>query len=365
MAYLEHAVPADVVMLGLTNHDVDDLNERARARLVEAGRLGPAQVALGGRGFRVGDRVVTRHNDYRLGVLNGQRWTVTALEEESRELVLRRDGSQDLLRLPFAYAEVGQGRLQHAYALTTALSQGSTVDRAFVLGSDATYREAGYTAASRARRGTQFYVVRRDPEEGCAERHAHLHVGQVGQDPLEAMAEALSRSGAQHLATDTGATQDPTYVSGNGRQALLEERHALRRLLREAPRHQGRRLAELGRELRAAQAEWERARADRDELAKQEDEAMGRRFWQRRPPRRLDRLTPVQSRETVWARRVDELTAALAQVDRQQTDHERWRERHRQDLDRLQVLERALQPVELARDQRGAATVDLLDGLAL
>ncbi len=92
---------------------------------------------------------------------------------------------------------------------------------------------------------------------------------------------------------------------------------------------------------------------------------MGRRFWQRRPPRRLDRLTPVQSRETVWARRVDELTAALAQVDRQQTDHERWRERHRQDLDRLQVLERALQPVELARDQRGAATVDLLDGLAL
>ncbi len=67
----------------------------------------------------------------------------------------------------------------------------------------------------------------------------------------------------------------------------------------------------------------------------------------------------------MWSRRVDELTAALAQVERQQSDPDRWRERHRQDLDRLQVLERALQSSPAEPHRRFPRAVDLPDAVAL
>src|SRR5206468_8812731 len=44
-------------------------------------------------------------------------------------------------------------------SLTAHAAQGATVDRAFVLGSDALYREWGYTALSRHRHEARFYVV--------------------------------------------------------------------------------------------------------------------------------------------------------------------------------------------------------------
>jgi streptomycin 6-kinase len=58
---------ARIVMLGLTNEDVDELNARAQRRLLEQGRLAPEGVVIGGRAFKVGDHVVTRHNSRRLG----------------------------------------------------------------------------------------------------------------------------------------------------------------------------------------------------------------------------------------------------------------------------------------------------------
>ncbi len=221
-AYAAAADSGGIVMLGLSNHDVDDLNERARLHLVESGQLGPEEVLVGDRGYRVGDRVVTRHNDYRLGVLNGQRWTVTEVDEGARELVLQGAGSGAVQRLPFAYAEVGHDRLQHGYALTTSLAQGSTVDRAFVLGSDATYREAGYTAASRARERTQFYVVSRDADEACEERHGRAHVTADDNDPLREMTRALAsrtssadRAGASCDTTLSSAGESSSACSGS------------------------------------------------------------------------------------------------------------------------------------------------------
>lgn len=105
-----------------------------------------------------------------------------------------------------SYAEDDPDRLQLGYALTVSVAQGSTVDRAFILGSDMTYREAGYTAASRARLGTQFYVVGREPVE-TDEREVLDE-----QDPLVAFVEALGRSAAQELALDQRDGREPGYL---------------------------------------------------------------------------------------------------------------------------------------------------------
>lgn len=99
------------------------------------------------------------------------------------------------------------GWLQHAYALTVSVSQGSSVDRAFILGSDATYREAGYTAASRAREETRFYVVGRELSETDHARQ------RVGEDPLDVITDALKRSAVQDMAIDTWSEVEPRIIA--------------------------------------------------------------------------------------------------------------------------------------------------------
>src|SRR5581483_5835051 len=68
------------------------------------------------------------------------------------------------LAVPWVYLEAGH--LAHAYATTIHKAQGVTVDRAFLLGGDALYREAGYVGMSRARHRTEVFLVAgpRDPE---------------------------------------------------------------------------------------------------------------------------------------------------------------------------------------------------------
>lgn len=198
----------DVVMLGLTNADVEDLNERVRPLLAEAGVLRGPEVEIGGRAYRVGDHVVTRWNNRRLGVLNGERWEVKAVTADG--LLLRPVGRQGAdVELPASYATSHRERLQHGYAITTAVAQGTTVTRSYVLGSDATYREAGYTAASRARDRTQFYVVEPVPEDFETSHHLERD---VGVDALAAFTAALQRSAAHTLALDTAPVDEPSYL---------------------------------------------------------------------------------------------------------------------------------------------------------
>jgi hypothetical protein len=343
-----------VVMLGLTNHDVDDLNLRAREQLASTGRLTGEEVVVGDRGYRVGDRVVTRHNDYRLGVLNGQRWVLAAIDERARELVLKLDGRAPdgpMKRLPFAYAEVGLDRLQHGYALTTSLAQGSTVDKAFVLGSDATYREAGYTAASRARDRTQFYVVSRDADQACEERHGRLHVEQDEHDPLEAMVTALQRTGAQHLATDTPDRVEPHYADVPTPRPLGErlasEREELRRALGIGPVDPRRQLEQATRALREAEGEWALALRDRDMADERLGIARRGRFGQTRPaPAEHQRLEAAEQRQEVWGRRLADLRTSVHALENEQQRYDQWRQRNAAELDRLDVIARELSALE-------------------
>jgi ATP-dependent exoDNAse (exonuclease V) alpha subunit len=190
-----HSAGERAVMIANRRRDVAELNERARERLRASGRLGPDELITDARAFAIGDRVVTRQNARMLGVVNGDLGRVTAIEDDRAALEL--DGGRRVT-LPTAY--VRAGHLDHGYALTAHLAQGSTVDRAYVLGSDELYREWGYTALSRHRTEARFYVS------------ASREFLNQAPEPLQAgnaVARMLVASRAERLASDGLRATDP------------------------------------------------------------------------------------------------------------------------------------------------------------
>lgn len=143
----------DALIVANRRVDVADLNQRARRRMRDAGRLGPDELRAGERSFAAGDRVVATRNDRRLDILNGHRGEV--VDVQSGQLTVRLDSGHER-RLPHGYVVE---HLDHGYASTAHRAQGATVDRTFVLGSDELYREWGYTALSRHRHDARFYIT--------------------------------------------------------------------------------------------------------------------------------------------------------------------------------------------------------------
>jgi hypothetical protein len=192
-------------MYALRRDEVDDLNQRARARLDSAGHLGAQRLTAAGREFAAGDEVLCLRNDRRLGVRNGTRSIVTAVDPAERTVTLA-DGTV----LPAAYLDAGH--LGYALCTTIHKAQGATVDQAFLLGSDALYREAGYVGLSRARHGTHLYVVAPGPSRG----------DDLG-DPMGQTIRLLAKSQAQTLALDQLDRPELPTGRQTEREALLAD----------------------------------------------------------------------------------------------------------------------------------------------
>jgi ATP-dependent exoDNAse (exonuclease V) alpha subunit len=80
-------------MIAFTRAETTRLNAAARVLMVEDGRLGPDALQVGEREFRVGDQVVCGRNARtRLGVVNGTRGQVTAIDPTRRSLTIKTDG---------------------------------------------------------------------------------------------------------------------------------------------------------------------------------------------------------------------------------------------------------------------------------
>ncbi|MPZ69908.1 MAG: relaxase domain-containing protein [Actinobacteria bacterium] len=212
------------VMIAARKADVTDLNEKARVILRTEGVLDRVEMTVGARSFSVGDQVMTLRNDRRLGVVNGSRGVVEALDEGAVELRVRLD-DQRVVTLPKDYLEAGH--VTHAYAITGHKAQGMTTDRALVLGDESMYREWGYVAMSRGREENRLYVVMGD---GCGRDE----VGGTVERPyvLDELTRALERSKAKSLASDLGEERDIARID---RATLQAERERIHDQLMQAP----------------------------------------------------------------------------------------------------------------------------------
>jgi ATP-dependent exoDNAse (exonuclease V) alpha subunit len=201
------------VMLAYRRADVRDLNDAARTLLIRAGRLGPVAREFGDREFRLGDRVLCRHNESRLGVRNGTRGTVVGL---SGSAVTFRTDAGAIRSVGFAYAA---DHLEHGYALTGHAAQGATVERAYVLLHDrGALREWGYVARTRARTETRLYLAATGWEH---ETHA------PDRDPLgvsDRTARALARSSLEPLAHAHTADDSLAQLGVDQRRRLERDR---------------------------------------------------------------------------------------------------------------------------------------------
>jgi hypothetical protein len=196
------------------------------------------------REVAVGDRVVCGHNAIRqLGVANGIRGTVTALDQEARTLTVRLDGQGGReVTLPRWYLDGrGQGernrRVDLAYATTGHRAQGLTRWRALVR---LTGREDANwlnVQLSRAKQETRLYATVGPEPQGPAELDVAEH---DAPDVYLQFASSLLRKGGERLAIDTPSTPEPRQLST---REVRAERDRLRAELDQVPRDRGRELA--------------------------------------------------------------------------------------------------------------------------
>jgi hypothetical protein len=334
---------ASVAMIALRRCDVDELNARARALLVDDGVVDPTGIEAGGRTFATGDRVVCLDNDRRLGVHNAMFATVVDVDHEVGELVVVPDGRDTRRRLPDDYIAE---HLNHAYATTIHKAQGATYDRVLMLGDDRLYRQAGYTGLSRGRERNDVYLVVDDDRERDAELERH---GAVDEDhPLERFVRALNRDGAKLMASDERDAHRVTTAEPLGR--LWARRDELvSRLAESTPPDTA---AKDDDALDVARAKESQAAIQR---SVHEDRLAGlgglRHRSEREDARRdLARAVEHEDRRRRDRERLEALGAARVRSER------RWLAEHHTDLDDLAELEFAI-----ARRTRLAGLADEVD----
>jgi hypothetical protein len=226
----------EVVVLAARRAEVDRLNTACQELLAARGRLGQERLQVEDRHLAVGDRVVCGKNAIGdLGVANGSRGTITALDPQARSLTLRLDGSdgQEITLRGWYLDGRSRGernrRVDLAYATTGHRAQGLTRGRALVRLTGTEDVNWLYVQLSRARQDTRLYAVVGPEPQGGGE----LDLPDREQpDGYLQLAQALARAGSQRLAIDTPSSPDLQRLSTT---ELRTERDRLRRQLDQRP----------------------------------------------------------------------------------------------------------------------------------
>jgi hypothetical protein len=356
----------DVVVLAARRDEVDRLNTYCQQLLATHGRFGADRLKVEDREVAVGDRVVCGHNAIpQLGIANGSRGVVTALDTRARTLTVRLDGSQHEVALPRWYLDgrtpqERNRRVDLAYATTGHRAQGLTKWRALVRVTGAEDVNWFNVQLSRARQDTRLYaVVGPEPHDAAGE----LDLPDVERgDAFSQFNRALNKDGSQYLALDTATTPDPRQLNT---AELRAERDRLGGQLAEAPRDRSRELARARDRREQAEAELaarreqattmlRRGRGGERVSVQAGAEAVAAQQADR-ATRREQALRAHQQRRTGWLEQHAPLVGAYRQVVRALA----WQQRARGlaceaiDQDRPGYLRDALGPVpESTRGRR-------------
>jgi conjugative relaxase-like TrwC/TraI family protein len=226
--------PSEIALISdASNQEINRLNARAQHFRLQRGELGDQEVLVPGvhYGVRAGDRVALVDQHHEPGqerIENGSRGQIIDITPQGGVLVefditgrQRTIHGEDLASLRLGYA-------QHIHR-----AQGATVTRTLVVtGGWQTSKEPAYVEASRARKGTDWFVARQD-------------LGTEGQDTdrIARLAEHMRRSHAQTPSLAHPELPDPDYGPGyrptlapSRQRAIPGLAHVLDRLVRNPDR---------------------------------------------------------------------------------------------------------------------------------
>ncbi|UCG25491.1 MAG: ATP-binding domain-containing protein, partial [Chloroflexota bacterium] len=154
---------------------VSNLNQLLQDALNPPGRK--PERRLGGRVFRVGDKVMQTANNYDKNVYNGDIGRITAIDVENQTLTVSVDGA------PVVYDFLESDELVHAYAISVHKSQGSEYPCVVMPVLTQHYlllqRNLLYTAVTRAKKlvvlvGTRRAIAIAIKNNKVADRHTAL-----------------------------------------------------------------------------------------------------------------------------------------------------------------------------------------------
>jgi ATP-dependent exoDNAse (exonuclease V) alpha subunit len=184
---MERPIKEVALISDASNVEIDRLNARAQNHRLERGELGPLEAQVPGVHYSVrqGDRVtlIAQHREAgRARIENGSQGDVLTVTPAG-EVQIQFDNTGRIRTL--AGEELASLRLGYAQHIHRA--QGATVTRSLVItGGWQTSREPAYVEASRARKGTTWFVSRED-------------LGVEGQDcdRIKRLSRVMSRSERQ------------------------------------------------------------------------------------------------------------------------------------------------------------------------
>lgn len=196
-----HPIGEVALISDASNKEIHRLNARAQHYRSERGELGELEVQVPGvhYGVREGDRVAMIDQHHEPGVErieNGARGEVLGVSQAGEVLI-----EFDVTGQQRTLAGDELARLRLGYAQHIHRAQGATVTRTLVVtGGWQTSKEPAYVEASRARRGTDWYVSRDD-------------LGLEGHDTdrIKRLAQNMSRSHAQTPSLAYPELYDPEY----------------------------------------------------------------------------------------------------------------------------------------------------------
>ena len=148
------------LMLAYTREDVRKLNAQARELRRAAGELGKGEVVQteqGPREFAAGDRLYFLRNERSLGVKNGSLGTVEKIHDGMLQVRLDGEEARRVVVDSKQYTNI-----EHGYAATVHKTQGTSVDRTYVLATPHFDRHSAYVALSRHRDSVAVFYARND-----------------------------------------------------------------------------------------------------------------------------------------------------------------------------------------------------------